>query len=43
LFHQERPGFYHASIGFPSKKRLSAALRLCLNRPRFKTQKRGRK
>ncbi len=43
LVHREGLKFYHASIGFPSKKRLSGTVFLCLNRPRFRTQKRGGK
>src|SRR5688500_9722492 len=38
-----RAKFYHASIGFPSKKRLSRGNSSCLNRPRHKTEKRGEK
>ena len=43
LVHREGLKFYHASIGFPSKNSLSGSVFLCLNRPRFRTQKRGGK
>src|SRR5688500_6587639 len=36
-----RATFYHAGIGFPSKKRLSRGNSSCLNRPRHKSVKRG--
>jgi OOP family OmpA-OmpF porin len=38
---QKRPKFYHASLGFPSKKRLSGRARLCYKSARRQHQKEG--
>jgi len=38
---RERLKFYHASLGFPSKKRLSGRARLCYKSPRRQDQKEG--
>src|SRR5262245_8330532 len=38
---RKRPKFYHASLGFPSKKRLSGRARLCYKSGPLASQKRG--